>query len=386
MARLWLPDRHQIAHDRLLDAVSWTDAEVVGMKSLWLPMQLLRHSSPVLFLWSKCCMEEGVLVRRCLMYYYGDEKEIDLDGHGEREFSDWCWMPLEELPEEVPCLCMPLTLLHLPYRYAFAAPRLRPDPFANNWPWKSPSLIWLEVFIHSYACKLLPVLTPASVQVVEFKREVYRKVAQQFGPIIRRRRGQEQMSWWGGKWHCEALSLQAASLQSQCECSSRRPPCEEELRRSLAQLSVECKAGPSMAAGCAKPAVQHTERQLTGLGTAALAMEGICAISPHIAYMSEVVRLQILHRIGPETYCLCIAIRSCIMIHCAPSPLNVAALQSNKAFYSNSRHSGKASDLWNADQGYCPSGLVQTVQHKLLQNGSECMWIWATSWAQICLA
>lgn len=35
------------------------------------------------------------------MYYYGDESEIDLEGHGEREFSDWCWMPLEHLPEEV---------------------------------------------------------------------------------------------------------------------------------------------------------------------------------------------------------------------------------------------------------------------------------------------
>lgn len=37
------------------------------------------------------------------------------------------------------------------------------------------------------------------VQVVEFKREVYRKVAARFGPIIQRRRGQEQLSWWGGK-------------------------------------------------------------------------------------------------------------------------------------------------------------------------------------------
>ena len=35
------------------------------------------------------------------MYYYGDESEIDLESHGEREFSDWCWMPLEQLPEEV---------------------------------------------------------------------------------------------------------------------------------------------------------------------------------------------------------------------------------------------------------------------------------------------
>ena len=88
---------------------------MVSVKSLWLFMQLLKHSSPVMFLRSRRCMEEGVLVCRCLMYYYGDEKEIDLDGHGEREFSDWCWMPLEELPEEVLSLCTPLAVLCLPY-------------------------------------------------------------------------------------------------------------------------------------------------------------------------------------------------------------------------------------------------------------------------------
>ncbi len=39
--------------------------------------------------------------RRCLLYYYGDESEIDLEGNGEREFSEWTWLPLEQLPEEV---------------------------------------------------------------------------------------------------------------------------------------------------------------------------------------------------------------------------------------------------------------------------------------------
>ena len=62
------------------------------------------------------------------MYYYGDETEIDLDGHGEREFSDWCWMPLEELPEEVLCLCMPLTLWCLPFQDVFARPCCTSDP------------------------------------------------------------------------------------------------------------------------------------------------------------------------------------------------------------------------------------------------------------------
>ncbi len=35
------------------------------------------------------------------MYFYGDESEIDLEKFGEREFSEWKWMPLEELPLEV---------------------------------------------------------------------------------------------------------------------------------------------------------------------------------------------------------------------------------------------------------------------------------------------
>ena len=35
---------------------------------------------------------------RCLMYFYGSEAEIDLDRHGEREFSEYAWLPLEDLP------------------------------------------------------------------------------------------------------------------------------------------------------------------------------------------------------------------------------------------------------------------------------------------------
>ena len=46
--------------------------------------------------------------RRCLLYYYGDESEIDLDAHGEREFSEWAWMPLEQLPDEA---CLPFITL-----------------------------------------------------------------------------------------------------------------------------------------------------------------------------------------------------------------------------------------------------------------------------------
>ena len=82
-----------------------------------------------------------------------------------------------------------------------------------------------------------------------------------------------------------------------------------------------------MAAGCAKPTVQHAERQLTGLGTAALAVKGICAIFPHIPCVSSVVWLQALHRIGTDPYCLCLVVRSCMMSYCAPLPLNTAAQQ-----------------------------------------------------------
>lgn len=35
------------------------------------------------------------------MYFYGSESEIDLDRHGEREFSEYAWLPLEALPEKV---------------------------------------------------------------------------------------------------------------------------------------------------------------------------------------------------------------------------------------------------------------------------------------------
>ncbi|CAL8463525.1 g3059 [Coccomyxa elongata] len=77
----------------------------------------------------------GQTQKWCLMYFYGDESEIDLEKYGEREFSEWRWMPLEELP----------------------------------------------------------------LEVVDFKRQVYKKVAERFGPIIKRRRGQQQLSWWGGK-------------------------------------------------------------------------------------------------------------------------------------------------------------------------------------------
>lgn len=45
------------------------------------------------------------------MYFYGDESEIDLEKYGEREFSEWRWMPLEELPLEVLHLSLCHTLL-----------------------------------------------------------------------------------------------------------------------------------------------------------------------------------------------------------------------------------------------------------------------------------
>lgn len=38
-----------------------------------------------------------------------------------------------------------------------------------------------------------------AAQVVDFKKDVYRRVAKEFGPIIKRQRGQEHLCWWGGK-------------------------------------------------------------------------------------------------------------------------------------------------------------------------------------------
>ena len=43
----------------------------------------------------------GQTQKWCLMYFYGSEAEIDLGRHGEREFSEYAWLPLEALPEKV---------------------------------------------------------------------------------------------------------------------------------------------------------------------------------------------------------------------------------------------------------------------------------------------
>jgi len=36
-----------------------------------------------------------------LMTFYGAESEVDLEKHGEREFSDYTWLPIEEMPSQV---------------------------------------------------------------------------------------------------------------------------------------------------------------------------------------------------------------------------------------------------------------------------------------------
>lgn len=35
------------------------------------------------------------------MAFYGGEAEVDLERHGEREFSEYTWLPLEEMPAQV---------------------------------------------------------------------------------------------------------------------------------------------------------------------------------------------------------------------------------------------------------------------------------------------
>ena len=35
------------------------------------------------------------------MTFYGAESEVDLEKHGEREFSDYTWLPIEEMPSQV---------------------------------------------------------------------------------------------------------------------------------------------------------------------------------------------------------------------------------------------------------------------------------------------
>ena len=35
------------------------------------------------------------------MTFYGTEAEIDLERHGEREFFEYTWLPLEDMPAQV---------------------------------------------------------------------------------------------------------------------------------------------------------------------------------------------------------------------------------------------------------------------------------------------
>ena len=41
------------------------------------------------------------------MFFFGDDTEIDLQAHEEREFLEYQWMRLEDLPEKVDLLFLP---------------------------------------------------------------------------------------------------------------------------------------------------------------------------------------------------------------------------------------------------------------------------------------
>eukprot|EP00884_Botryococcus_braunii_P003217 jgi/Botrbrau1/12897/Bobra.0299s0014.1 len=84
-----------------------------------------------------------------LIHFYGNDREIDLEHHGEREFSDYTWMPLDRLPDEV----------------------------------------------------------------VAFKRQVYRQVAQEFLPVIEaRRRDDGTFKAWELPYHAQGVSDQRGSV------------------------------------------------------------------------------------------------------------------------------------------------------------------------------
>jgi putative (di)nucleoside polyphosphate hydrolase len=44
---------------------------------------------------------KGQTQKWVLYYYSGDDSQVDLEANGEREFSEWCWMPITDLPSNV---------------------------------------------------------------------------------------------------------------------------------------------------------------------------------------------------------------------------------------------------------------------------------------------
>ncbi|KAK9815280.1 hypothetical protein WJX72_001012 [[Myrmecia] bisecta] len=99
-----------------------SSARIVAQMDRWLAYDFPTKSwSQFANAWVKY---RGQTQKWLLLHFYGEESEIDLALHGQREFSEYAWLPIEQLPHEV----------------------------------------------------------------VDFKRHVYIEVAQEFGPIIAQRR------------------------------------------------------------------------------------------------------------------------------------------------------------------------------------------------------
>ena len=106
-----------------------------------------------------------------LMYFYGEDEEINLDSHSEREFSEYQWMPLDEIASKK----VPNLLLH------------------ESW---CSSLSFFTGAIDTE--KEADVSTIYILQVVPFKAAVYARVASEFCPLIRHRQtsGRLDDPWW----------------------------------------------------------------------------------------------------------------------------------------------------------------------------------------------
>ena len=103
------------------------------------------------------------------MKFYGSDSEINLERDGEREFSAFTWLPLDEIAAQVST-----------YKFLVTNNRgTKLFQFLQPGAWR---LLLSSLPLRCAQC----LANHLDAQVVEFKRAVYTEVAQEFCPIIQR--------------------------------------------------------------------------------------------------------------------------------------------------------------------------------------------------------
>jgi len=82
----------------LAEETSMTSARVVGSLDRWLTYDF--PTSVKAKLHGGWEQYEGQAQKWLLVHFHGSDDEVDLDTE-HKEFKEWCWMPLEELPGAV---------------------------------------------------------------------------------------------------------------------------------------------------------------------------------------------------------------------------------------------------------------------------------------------